>query len=389
MAFKYRGNERKAEDVVRRSKQSGGSFDSLVLDGLPQYKPREGENCIRIMPPTWADTNKYGDGWEYVIYVHYGVGADGASYLCRNKMLKEQCPICDARGEMDEDEATRMSVKVRDLCWVIDRDNEKAGPQLWSMPPSVFRDINARSIDKKTGKLILVDDPEEGYDIVFTRVGTDMKTKYEAIEVQRDPSPLHESNKKFDEWIGFIEDHTLPECLNFYDAEYIEKVLFAKVDRRNRDEEDEDRGERTERSARSRRSNGHDEEAETQTRRGRSRSEPEEDEKPSRLGRAARAAAEEPEEDEDEKPSRSNRRRAAVEDEDPPSERSARSSRKRAAEDEDEQEEEEPEQRGARSGRQVERRRASEPEEGEEEEASPSKQARSKLSGLRERRSSR
>ena len=47
--FKYRG--RSDESVMRRAKESAGSFDSYVKGNFLWYKSKEGENCIRIMPP--------------------------------------------------------------------------------------------------------------------------------------------------------------------------------------------------------------------------------------------------------------------------------------------------------------------------------------------------
>ena len=54
--FVYRGEDRTVEDVDRRSKMKSGLYDSVVMEGVPTFKPREGENTIRILPGTWKDT---------------------------------------------------------------------------------------------------------------------------------------------------------------------------------------------------------------------------------------------------------------------------------------------------------------------------------------------
>lgn len=238
--FVYRGKDRTVESVVRKSKQGGGLYDSYLKSEFNMFKPKEGENNVRIMPPTWEDTEKYGDGWEIGVYLHYSVGPDNGAYLCLDKMNGEVCPICEARrNTRDEEEQDQLKPSYRCLCWVIDRDNEKAGPSVWGMPMTLFRDINSRSVDKKSNTPILIDDPEEGYDIVFNREGTDMRTKYTAVEVLREASPIHDDERLQARWLEYVQANPLPDCLVLYDAEHIEKVLFGKVSRKDESAEAE------------------------------------------------------------------------------------------------------------------------------------------------------
>lgn len=380
MAFKYRGEDRQVEDVVKRSKQSGGAYDSYLSPDCTFFKILEGERAIRILPPTWEDTKKWGNGWELQIYLHNNVGPDNSTFLCLDKMKGERCPICEARREAkDEEEANALKPSWRALAWVIDRDNEKAGPMVMGLPITLFRDINARSVDKKTGEVILIDHPEDGYDVLFNREGSSLKTKYTQVEIERDSRPVHKDEKIQDKWLTFIEDHPLPEMLTFFDEDYIEKVLSGKVEKRSRDEEEETRP----------------------SRRGRS-SEDEVEEKSSRRGRKA-----DPEEPEAEPETTSRRRGRDVEEEtprrgrrsqeeDPPFEegRTSRRGKAEPAEEEEEKEEKDEPRRG-RAGRGEEaaeetttRRRKSEPEEEEkgDEEDSPTSQAKRSLGRLRNNR---
>ena len=242
--YHYHGKDRSVEDINRRAKQSSGLFDSIIIPDITTLKVGEGENTVRILPPTWEDTGKWGDSWEIQIYIHYGVGPDNGQYLCLDKMLGEPCPICEVRRDAaDEDERDALRPSWRALAWVIDRDNETAGPQVWSLPATLFREINARSIDKKNNTPILIDDPEEGYDIIFNREGTGPKrTKYIGVEVVRDPRPLHDDQKLQDRWLTYIQEHPLPDILNFMDADLIEKTLSGKAARKPRDEADAEEG---------------------------------------------------------------------------------------------------------------------------------------------------
>jgi hypothetical protein len=412
MAFKYRGDDRNVEDTVRRSKRTS-NFDGYINQDFPTSKPKEGENCVRILPDTWEDTKKWGNQWDIRVFVHYGVGPDESTYLCLNKMEGKTCPVCEARRTAEtEEERDQFKYSERAIVWVIDRNDEKAGPQVWPMPVSLSQDIYGRSLPKKKGGVIKIDHPDEGYDVFFNREGTDRRTKYVSVELDRDPTPIHDKQATQDRWLDFIEENPLPETLNYYDAAYIEKVLYGKASSK-RDEEEEDTGAR-----RGRRAPADDppEEEETSTRRGsrrgrepeaeeeetprgrRGRSEPaEEGEAPrGRRGRGddppeeeeearpARRRGREPEAEEEETPRR-GRRRSAPADDDIPSEEaeeetSTRTSRRRRSEPEAEEEVVDEESGEVTTSR---RRGRSEPET---EEESPSRQARRQLDGLKNRR---
>lgn len=298
--FVYRGGNRTVETVVRKSKQAGGLYDSPFKPDVTTYKPKEGECTVRILPGTWEDTDAWGDGWDITTWIHYSIGADDGAYLCLDKMKGESCPICEARREATGEEADDLKPSMRPLCWVIDRDNEKAGPQLWSLPNTLFREINLRSVDKKSNAALLIDHPDEGYDIAFTRTGTGLTTNYSGVEVLREQCPIHDDPKKQDAWMAYIVDNPLPDTLNFYDAEYIEKVLFGKADRRKVEtDEDEDEDEGT-------------------SRRGSRRATKEDKSPPAR--RPRNAPPPEEDDDKDDAPPPRSRRGAAKqeEDEDPP-----------------------------------------------------------------------
>jgi len=246
--FKYRG--RTAEDVSRRAKQSSGAYDNWSEGDTIPFKPKEGENCIRILP--WISgenpdvekyTEKWGNHWGIDLLIHYNVGPDNGSYLCLDKMKGERCPICQARHEAtDEDEADKLKPSTRILCWVIDRNDEKSGPKLWSMPLGVSQDISASSTVKGSGEALLIDHPEEGYDVYFDREGEKLKTKYKRIDVARESSPIHDDQKIQQRWLDYVEENLLPNILVFYDAEHIEKVLFGQGEQRDAGDRDSDRG---------------------------------------------------------------------------------------------------------------------------------------------------
>src|SRR5882672_7315340 len=124
--------QRTKEDIKERANSRGGSFDSFIKPQYKMYKVREGKNVVRILPPTWEKPKHYG----FDIWVNYGIGADNQSYLSLSKMKNQKDPIAEARTvasrEGDDNLARALQARQRILMWVIDRQAEDEGPQLWA-----------------------------------------------------------------------------------------------------------------------------------------------------------------------------------------------------------------------------------------------------------------
>lgn len=222
-SFRYEG--RTADDLKQRASMGANEFDKLIKPGIKQYKVRDGENRVRVLPPTWDKPKHYG----YDLYVHYGVGPDRASYLDLDKMKGEPDPITEERArakaerDPDEDYVKELDSKRRVGCWVVDRLDEREGVQFWAMPWTVDRDIVTVSVDRDTGEVLPVDDPKDGYDIIFDRTGKDRNTKYTGVSVARRSSPLGKP-----EWLDYAVDNPIPSVLMFHDYDTIAKAFGAK-----------------------------------------------------------------------------------------------------------------------------------------------------------------
>lgn len=238
----YEYQARSPESVRERSTKGANDFDKITTDGIKSFKPADGDNCIRILPPTWKNPEHFG----YDVFVHYGVGPDRQSYLCLNKMKGEPDPIFeeyesakrDAREGNKDDEAyvKELAAKKRVGIWLIDRNNEKEGVQFWSMPWTIDRDIVKVSIDKKTGEVLPIDHPDEGYDVEFDKSGKGARTEYGGVAISRRSSPLGN-----DKWLDYAQDHPIPDILQYFDYDHIKKALGgggAHRDTRADDRED-------------------------------------------------------------------------------------------------------------------------------------------------------
>lgn len=233
--------KRTVEDTKKRATQTGGSRDSIVIDGIKLFNPKEGDHDIRIMPPSWDGAKHYG----YDIWLHYGIGADENSYVCLRKMSDQPCPCCEehelARKDNDNDLAAALDPKRRVGVWVIDRKNEDDGPLFWPQPWTVDRDISNLAIDKKTGELYAIDDPDEGFDVAFTVTGKGKAKKYSAFQISRRSSPLSDSPDKQDEWLQFIMDNPLPSVLNLVEYDYMANSLSGGVRQDDKDDKKDDK----------------------------------------------------------------------------------------------------------------------------------------------------
>jgi hypothetical protein len=237
VGFQYRA--RTAEQMAKRAHQSGGgSRDGFIHKDFELFQPKDGDNKIRILPPTWDDAEHYG----YEVHVHYQVGADNTAYACPQRMRSQPCPICEARKELDkagdEDEAKALLPRKRVLMFVIDRDNEDKGPLLWSAPWTLDQDIAKAAFDDDGGVLAL-DHPGEGYDVSFSRdqQGKNVPPKYTGVKIARKPSPLFDDEEAIEKVLQFVTEHPVPSCVVEHDYETIATAFEGRSDSK-KDKED-------------------------------------------------------------------------------------------------------------------------------------------------------
>ena len=240
---RYEYQSRSVEDTKKRSNQGANDFDKILVDSIKVWKPNDGDNRIRIVPPTWKGAKHFG----LDIYVHYGVGPDRQTYLCLSKMKGEEDPIAEeyaiAQRDGDEKYAKDLAAKKRVLIFLVDRDNEKEGVQAWAMPWTVDRDIVKVSVDKSTGEVLPIDHPEDGYDVEFEKKGSKDRTEYLGVAIARRSSPLGKN-----EWLDYAIDNPLPDQLNYFDYDHIAKAFNGGGSQKDSGRGDSSREERSSRS---------------------------------------------------------------------------------------------------------------------------------------------
>lgn len=234
MAFKFVPRDPAA--IAQRAKDKGGSYDGPIVSTIPQWKPKEGKNRIRIIP--WSsDPTRLGLGLD--LWVHSSVGADNASYICSSKMNGSACAVCDERQRItDEEQSKELRPYKRVVCWIVDRAAEDEGPQIMLMGAKMEAEINGLSLDE-AGETLVIDDPEAGYDVEFSRDGKGLKTQYSGTRIARRATPIADSPKRVQRWLDFCNElHPIDTCLQYYPFEYIAKLLRGASPKRAADDDE-------------------------------------------------------------------------------------------------------------------------------------------------------
>ncbi len=244
---------RSAESVKARAERKTSAFDSIFKSGFNSFRPKDGDNVVRILPPTWdAEDDHYG----YQVWLHKRVGPDNNTYLCPFKMKQKKCPICNAAKEAqssgETEEAKSLTAAENYVYWILDRADEDAGPQLYTVSQRADSDIAGFTHIKRQGKLpeiLFIDDPDNGYDLSIRRSGQMLLTRY-LFQVDRESSAIAEPKKQA-RIIQQIVDNPIPSTLKFFDADYLEKVISGVAEEKDAElEEEEDESENEAREAR-------------------------------------------------------------------------------------------------------------------------------------------
>jgi hypothetical protein len=205
---------------------NGGNRDFLFKEKVPNFTPHDGENIIRLLPATWDEAMF---AWREV-WVHYSIGPNNGQFFCPAKMGVGPCPVCEEGKRMTEEGLDAEKIRPfyaahRAAAWLIDRAEPVKGPQLWVMP---FKNIAQQIIKiskKRSGDYVFVDNIEHGWDIIFSKQGKNLTTKYDGLRKDDDESPLHSDKQTAEKWLTFIVEKSIPELMQFKSYEHIKSVL--------------------------------------------------------------------------------------------------------------------------------------------------------------------
>lgn len=172
------------------------AFDERTRDGVsyidasvPQFRPQDGENCVRLVPP--LDGDSLGDQWGFNVWVHFINGY----FVCPRSFDRSAiCGICAGALQMrreDPDLAKQMTGALRTLIWILDCNRAAAGElKIWPAPTTLINSFLKLGRNRRTGELISIEDPEVGRAIFFEKTGTGLQTRYDSIALDEVAFPL-------------------------------------------------------------------------------------------------------------------------------------------------------------------------------------------------------
>lgn len=158
----------KKKDASRATDISKSMDEMGKLGGEGYFKPKEGKNVVRILPP-WNDEGVF---FKKGI-IHYNVGDNIVT--CK-QMAGKTCPICDALKDLGTDIAKEAAPKTKFYVNVIDRSNEAAGPQILALTPKQMKSLRKYLEDPDYGDFT---DPDEGRDIIIEKDSSGNMTQYD------------------------------------------------------------------------------------------------------------------------------------------------------------------------------------------------------------------
>lgn len=226
-----------------------GAFRSLFTNEFPEWRPKESDNFVKILPPVQDDIY-----FGLEIWLHDSVGADRDRFLCPKKMkeiltkrlMRKQedlpkeiadgrCPICEDQARMIKDlkgetykgnnEIISLFPDTRTVFMIIDDkddDTRAEGVQVWSAPTTkVNKDqiLNLCKIKRgeRAGETIDISLPENEYTVAFTREGkTKEKTSYGGFSLEKSELTIEEVK----EYMKLLPDK-FEDILNFASYEEI------------------------------------------------------------------------------------------------------------------------------------------------------------------------
>lgn len=226
MPFQY--VPRDASKWDRRANQSGSNYANVIKDEFNTFGPKDGENTIRICPPTWDFSVHGNEHYGYDIWVHFNVGPEGGTVLCLSRMKHQACPICEAQAKYEtigREDAKDFKPKRRVGIWLIDRKAEKPedNPAIWTMGWTVDRDISLVCKDRETGQLYMIDHPTSGYDVYFNKTGKGDQTKYTGYAIGRRETIVEQKH------LDFIAANPIPSTLIWRDYKEIQDLFEGEA----------------------------------------------------------------------------------------------------------------------------------------------------------------
>lgn len=192
------------------------------------YKPHDGENVVRILPPPmawapWFQARETTPTPFFLFWKHFFERPNEAgkwvSTPCPHKEAAQACPLChqaaDLRAtgdKLDDELGWDMSAKHKCLVNVIDLDDPSKGPLVWEISAPSGR-WKGRTMYEKLRAVMagraarnLVTPTAAGYNLLINKTGSGRTGTSYTLSADGDPSPLSTDPAQALEWINGQHD---------------------------------------------------------------------------------------------------------------------------------------------------------------------------------------
>lgn len=187
------GDEAAEREQKRVSEESSSDLPPIV-------KLSEGKTHLRFLPPAQGKDSPFVE-----IYQHF-LRNDETDQLvvfnCPKRMAKKKCPACEVGDQLfrsgrsaDKDRAKKYWAKRRIWGNVLEVGNEEEGVKSFPFGVQIYESLLALRQDGGD-----FTDPAKGFNIIITRKGSGLKTKY-TVHAARGDAPLES-----DDWVDELHD---------------------------------------------------------------------------------------------------------------------------------------------------------------------------------------
>ncbi len=130
---------------------------NALTDKVPYWKPKAGQNTIRILPPIPPDQLFF-----HSYYMVFKFGPNQRSFVPRKQFGDENCPweayytqLKQQRDEVSRKMVQQFRPSLQIVMWVIDRNDPTRGPQLWSTTRQNLNTLSSFMADPQVGDMTL------------------------------------------------------------------------------------------------------------------------------------------------------------------------------------------------------------------------------------------
>lgn len=172
---------------------------------------KQGKNIVRIMPPIPGSRSPF-----HVVHQHFLKDAEGktTAFECPERGKKgparQECPVCahasaleHSANPLDKSQANALWPATKAFCNVIDRADEEAGPKLLTLSKRSYMDLLEAAKDPNIGGNFT--NPETGCDIIVTKTGEGLDTRYK-VDLARRSSLLSADEEITEVWLAAMAD---------------------------------------------------------------------------------------------------------------------------------------------------------------------------------------